>query len=88
VPPIMVDIENYKERKCTRLERIARRMAQKVLAENHEIALPAMTAADRKIIHTALKDFQGVTTYSQGPEGDRYVVVAPGHPPAEVEKEI
>jgi spoIIIJ-associated protein len=88
VPPIMVDIENYKERKCTRLERIARRTAQKVLAENHEIALPAMTAADRKIIHTALKDFQGVTTYSQGPEGDRYVVVAPGHPPAEVEKEI
>jgi spoIIIJ-associated protein len=86
--PIVVDIENYKERKISRLERIARRMAQKVVAENHEIALPAMSSSDRKIIHTALKDFQGVKTFSQGPEGERCVVVAPGEHPTEVEREI
>lgn len=88
LPPIFVDIESYKERKITRLERIARRTAQKVVAENHEIALPPMTAADRKIIHTALKDFTGVKTYSQGPEGDRFVVVATGQRATEVEKEL
>lgn len=88
VPPIMVDIENYKERKIARLERIARRTAQKVLAEKNEIRLPPMSAGDRKIIHTALKDFSGVKTYSQGPEGDRCVVIAPGYISTEVEKEI
>jgi spoIIIJ-associated protein len=77
LPPIVVDIENYKERKVTRLERIAKRMAQKVIAERQEIALPPMGAGDRKIVHTALKDFTGVKTYSRGHEGERCVVIAP-----------
>jgi len=77
LPPIVVDIESYKERKTSRLERIAKRTAQKVVAEQREIALPAMTSSDRKIVHTALKDFKGIKTYSQGIEGDRGVVIAP-----------
>jgi spoIIIJ-associated protein len=88
LPPIVVDIESYKERKISRLERIARRTAQKVVAEQHEIALPPMTAGDRKIVHTALKDYQGIKTYSQGVEGDRSVVIAPESSPAKGDEEI
>jgi len=77
LPPIIVDVENYKERKITRLERIAKHMAQKALADHKEIVLQPMGAADRKIIHTALKDFRGVKTFSRGAEGDRCVVIAP-----------
>jgi len=77
LPPIIVDIENYKERKISRLERMARRTAQKVAAEKREIALQPMSASERKIIHTALKDFEGVKTFSRGAEGERCVVIAP-----------
>lgn len=77
LPPIIVDMENYKERKITRLERIAKRMAQKAINERTEIPLQPMPAADRKIVHTALKDFKGVKTFSRGMEGDRAVVIAP-----------
>lgn len=87
LPPIVVDVESYKERKINRLERIAKRTAQKVLAEGHEIALPPMSAADRKIVHTALKDVAGVKTFSQGQEGERCVVIALGSP-EDVEREL
>lgn len=82
LPPIVVDIENYKERKISRLERIARRTAQKVVDEQCEIALQPMSASDRKIVHTALKDFENVKTFSRGAEGERCVIIAPGsvHP--------
>jgi spoIIIJ-associated protein len=77
LPPIIIDVESYKERKIMRLERIAKRTAQKVADEGHEIVLQPMAAGDRKIIHTALKNFRGIKTFSQGPEGDRCVVIAP-----------
>ena len=77
VPPIIVDIESYKERKISRLERIARRTAQKVVDEQQEIALDLMSPGDRKIVHTALKDFQGIKTFSRGAEGERCVVITP-----------
>jgi len=88
LPPIVVDIEDYKERKITRLERIARHTAQKVLTEGQEIALAPMSPADRKIVHTALKDYQGVKTYSRGAEGERCVVVAPTTGEMPEEKEL
>lgn len=87
-PSVVVDIEDYKERKISRLERLARRTAQKAVAENHEIALPPMRAADRKIIHTALKDFKGVRTYSEGPEGERRVIIAPTSHVKDAEPEL
>jgi len=88
VPQILVDIENYRERKISRLERIARRTAQKVIAEKREVQLPPMSASDRKIIHTALKDFTGVKTYSQGPEGERCVIITPSESTLEGDQEI
>ncbi|MCX8037764.1 MAG: KH domain-containing protein [Candidatus Sumerlaeia bacterium] len=87
-PSVVVDIEDYKERKISRLERLARRTAQKVVAEGHEVALPPMSAADRKIVHTALKDFKGVKTYSEGREGQRCVIVAPASHVEETEPEL
>jgi spoIIIJ-associated protein len=76
IPPLVVDIENYRERKISRFERIAKRFAQKVLAEGGEIAMQPMSAADRKIVHTVLKDIEGVKTFSRGVEGDRCVIIA------------
>lgn len=77
LPPIIVDIESYKERKIARLERIARRTAQKVVADQQEVALEPMSPGDRKIVHTALKDFEGIKTFSRGAEGERSVVITP-----------
>jgi spoIIIJ-associated protein len=77
LPPIIVDIENYKERKIMRLERVARRAAQRATAEQEEVALDPMSPSDRKIVHTALKNFEGVKTFSRGAEGERFVVISP-----------
>lgn len=88
VPPIVVDIEEYRERKVSRLERLAEHTAEKVVDEGCEIALRPMSSGDRKIIHTALKDYPGVKTYSQGPEEERCVVIAPASGSSRSSEEI
>jgi spoIIIJ-associated protein len=70
-------VENYKERRHAHLEREAKSAASKVVETGKEIVLEPMPAGDRKIIHNLLESFEGVRTYSRGPEGQRQVIVAP-----------
>lgn len=74
-PYITLDVEDYRERRVQQLERIARRAAREALERREEIVLEPMSAADRKIIHMALRSNHTVSTFSRGEEGDRCVVV-------------
>ena len=74
---IIVDIEGYRERRESRLRRMAQRTASEAIREGQEIAMEPMPAGDRRVIHLALSSNAAVTTYSEGEEPDRCVIVAP-----------
>ncbi|MDY3618441.1 RNA-binding cell elongation regulator Jag/EloR [Agathobaculum sp.] len=74
---LSLDTENYREKRAESLERLARKMAMKVVKTHRSMTLEPMNPYERRIIHAALQDFNGVTTYSTGTEPSRRVVVAP-----------
>ena len=73
---ISIDAENYRERRNDTLVHLAEKTAAKVLKYRRNITLEAMNSYERHIIHTALQDTEGVTTFSTGTEPNRRVVVA------------
>jgi spoIIIJ-associated protein len=76
-PKVEVDAAGYRERRRAALERQADQAAADALRSARPVALDAMTATERKVVHEYLKDRQGVETYSEGNEPDRHLVVAP-----------
>lgn len=74
---IIVDVEGYRERREARLVRLAQRTASMALREGQEIALEPMTPGDRRTIHMALANNSAVTTFSEGEDPYRCVVVVP-----------
>lgn len=74
---IFLDAENYRERRKQTLIQLAERQAEKAIKFNRNIALEPMPAKDRKIIHTALQNKEGVTTNSKGEGIYRHVVISP-----------
>ena len=76
---LSVDTENYRMKRMESLERLARKMAMKVVKAHRSMTLEPMNPYERRIIHAALQDFNGVTTYSTGSEPSRRVVIAPDH---------
>jgi spoIIIJ-associated protein len=74
---IVVDAAGYRERRRETLESLAVRSAERALRELDRVELEPMTAAERKVVHLRLKDYEGVETTSEGAEPNRYVVVLP-----------
>ncbi|MGO5027390.1 RNA-binding cell elongation regulator Jag/EloR [Candidatus Agathobaculum pullicola] len=74
---LSVNTENYREKRAESLERLARKIAMKVVKSHRSMTLEPMNPYERRIIHAALQDFNGVTTYSTGTEPGRRVVIAP-----------
>ena len=74
---VYFDVENYKNRREVALVELAEKMAKKALKIGKPVRLERMSAYERKIIHTALQNFEGVTTQSEGEEPNRYLVVIP-----------
>lgn len=74
---LSVNTENYREKRAESLERLARKMAMKVVKSHRSMTLEPMNPYERRIIHAALQDFNGVTTYSTGTEPGRRVVISP-----------
>ncbi len=80
-PHIVVDVENYRDRRRKSLEDMALRLGEKAKRQRKTVTVDALSAADRRIIHAALQDDPWVTTKSLGqgsyrrlliiPEGDR-----------------
>lgn len=73
---IHVDAENYRAKREQSLESLANKVAGKVLKYRRSVTLEPMNAYERHVIHAALQDRKGVTTYSIGTEPNRRVVVA------------
>lgn len=74
---ILVDVAQYRERRVAALGRFAQQVAQEVTQTGEERALEPMSAADRKAVHDALSESNGVVTRSEGEDPRRFVVVAP-----------
>lgn len=74
---ILVDVAGYRERRAAALQRFSKQVAEEVIETGSERALEAMTPADRKIVHDAVHEIEGVATRSEGEDPDRYVVISP-----------
>ena len=75
---IVIDIENYREKRADTLKTLARRIASKVLATGRSFTLEPMSSYERRIIHSEVQEITGVHTYSIGTESNRRVVIAYG----------
>ena len=73
---VQMDAENYRARREQSLESLARKVAAKVQKYRRSVTLEPMNAYERHVIHAALQDVPGVTTYSVGTEPNRLVVVS------------
>ena len=74
---ITIDTEGYRSRREETLKRLAKREAAHVLETGMPVALEAMNPYERRVLHCALQDMDGIMTYSEGEEPDRHVVIAP-----------
>jgi spoIIIJ-associated protein len=74
---VTVDAAGYRGRREQALHRQAEQAAEKAVTSGRPVALDAMSATERKVVHEFLKDREGVETYSEGTEPDRHLVVAP-----------
>lgn len=74
---LTIDTENYRGKRAESLERLARKMAGKVARYHKPMTLEPMNPYERRIIHSALQDYRGVTTHSTGTEPNRRVVISP-----------
>ncbi|MEG0831132.1 MAG: RNA-binding cell elongation regulator Jag/EloR [Acidaminococcaceae bacterium] len=72
---IMVDVEDYRERRVETLTRLATRLADKVKHNGERVVLEPMNPHERKIIHMALQNDNKVSTLSEGEEPYRKVVI-------------
>ena len=73
---VQIDAENYREKREESLERLAQKVAGKVVKYRRNVTLEPMNAYERHVIHTALQDSQYITTFSIGTEPNRRVVVS------------
>ena len=74
---LRLDIAGYAERRREALKIYAGRLAEQVMEDGQERMLEPMNASDRKVIHDAVQEIDGVSSYSEGEEPRRSVVISP-----------
>jgi len=74
---VVVDAAGYRERRAVALRATADQAAEAAVHDRRPVALEAMSALERKVVHEHLKRRHDVETYSQGQEPERRLVVAP-----------
>ena len=74
---IVIDTENYREKRKATLESLARRMAATAVRQRRNVTLDPMNPYERRIVHEALQGNENITTYSVGDEPYRKVVISP-----------
>ncbi|MDO4922218.1 MAG: RNA-binding cell elongation regulator Jag/EloR [Phascolarctobacterium sp.] len=72
---VIIDVEDYRDRRVETLSRLAMRLADKVKRTGERVALEPMNPHERKIIHMALQGDRRVTTLSEGDDPYRHVVI-------------
>jgi spoIIIJ-associated protein len=74
---VVVDAAGYRARREATLESLANRSAERAISSGRSVELDPMTAVERKVVHLALKETDGVVTRSEGTEPNRFVVIDP-----------
>ena len=74
---LLLDVAGYRERREEELRDAARRAADRARRLGREVVLDPMPAADRRVVHLAAREVEGVETRSIGEEPARRVVIAP-----------
>ncbi|MBM4261869.1 MAG: KH domain-containing protein [Deltaproteobacteria bacterium] len=97
IPHLVIDIENYRQRRRATLEDMALRLGEKAKRQRKTVSVDALSAADRRVIHAALQDDPWLTTKSLGqgsyrrlliiPEGDRRTKDEPAPAPTIADKQ-
>ena len=72
---VQLDVGGYRKKREKTLESLASRLAEKALTTGRNIALDPMNSYERRIVHTALSDIPGISTYSEGTEPERRVII-------------
>ena len=74
---VTLDVSNYRTRREETLTRLATHLADKALETGAKQELEPMNSYERRIIHTALQGIDGITTWSEGDDPYRHVIIAP-----------
>jgi spoIIIJ-associated protein len=74
---VILDAENYRLKRRETLEHLADRVAKKVIRTRSKVVLEPMNPAERKMIHTHLQNYAGISTKSNGVEPNRRIVIYP-----------
>lgn len=72
---IVLDIENYRDKRRETLENLAVNMSKKVIRTQQPVKLEPMPSFERKIMHNVLSDLENISTHSEGNEPNRYLVI-------------
>lgn len=75
--PIVIDAEGYRQRRIDSLVAMAERLGEKAKESQRTVAVDAMNAHDRRIIHVTLDKVAGVRTHSEGEGMDRRLLIVP-----------
>lgn len=76
-PRMRIDIAGYGARRREALTIYTRKLADRVLADGGEVMLEPMNASDRKVVHDAATEIEGIRTHSEGDDPRRAVVISP-----------
>jgi spoIIIJ-associated protein len=74
---VIFDADSYRARRETTLKKLAADLAAQVISTGEEAVLDPLSPLERRIVHNALKDIDGVRTYSEGEEPERYIIISP-----------
>ena len=73
---VKLDTEDYRRRRKETLENLAKNIASKVKRTRRTVALEPMNPYERRIIHAAVSEIEGVTSQSKGEEPWRKVIIS------------
>ncbi len=76
---VTLDTEGYRFRREETLKRLARKNATRVRQTGRPVVMEPMNPYERRVLHSALQGFGGVTTHSEGEEPNRHVVISPSN---------
>jgi len=74
-PYVLLDVENYKEKKIKNLEFLTKKLAKEVLKTKQPIIMDNMNSYERRIAHNVLSKFDQLTSVSEGEEPNRHIVI-------------
>ena len=74
-PYVLLDVENYKEKKIKNLEFLTRKLAKEVLRTKQPIKMDDMNSFERRVAHNILSQFENLSSVSEGEEPNRHIVI-------------